>query len=539
MLTKPENEKNLTYAIGTKERENLIKELEKIKQETIEIPIIIGGKKLKSDTMVDVRCPHDHTCILARVHLADSEQLLVAAEAALEARMEWASQDWTRRVAIFRKAADFLSQNDRIRHVAATMMNLSKNPFEAETDVVEFIDFLRFNSFFVQQISTENPTQSEYEINSLDWRPLEGFVFAVSPFNFYALGGNISTTSAMLGNVVLWKPATTALFTNYEIMKLLLRSGLPNGVINFIPTLSKNTDVLLKHPDFAGLHFTGSYETFSHLWMEIAKNIPNYKNIPRIVGETGGKDFIFVHRSADAQHVATSIIRGGFENQGQKCSATSRIYVPKSMWQSIKTVLKEEITKIPYGPVDDLKNFMGAIIDETAYKKVVSYLCFAQSNPDYEIIAGGTYDNTTGWFVAPTLIKTSNPKGKLMNEEIFGPVVTVFVYDDEKYEETLRLCDATSPYALTGSVFATDREAIATAKTLLRYSAGNFYINDKTTGSVVGRQPFGGARRSGTNDKTGIWLSLLRWVTPRSIKETTIPTYQWTRDFMTQNSEGY
>jgi 1-pyrroline-5-carboxylate dehydrogenase len=537
MLPKPENEKNLTYAIGTKEREYLAKELEKIKQETIEIPIIIGGKKLKSEEQVEVRCPHDHSCLLARVHLASSEQLLMAVKTALQARSQWASFDWSRRVAIFQKAADLLSQNDRIRHVAATMMNLSKNPFEAETDVVEFIDFLRFNSFFVQQISTETSNQSEFEINSLDWRPLEGFVFAVSPFNFYALGGNISTTSAMLGNVVLWKPATSALFANYEIMKLLIRSGLPSGVINFIPTLSKNTDMLLKQPDFAGLHFTGSYETFAHLWMEIAKNIPLYKNFPRIEGETGGKDFIFVHRSADPHHVATSIIRGGFESQGQKCSAASRIYMPKSMWQTIKTLLKDELSKIPYGSVDDFQNFMGAIIDETAYKNIVSYLCFAQSNPDYEIIAGGTYDNTKGWFVAPTLIITSNPNGKLMTEEIFGPVVMVFVYDDEKYEETLLLCDATSPYALTGSVFATDREAIATAETLLRYSAGNFYINDKTTGSVVGRQPFGGARRSGTNDKTGLWLSLLRWVSPRSVKETTIPSYHWKRDFMKQKRE--
>jgi 1-pyrroline-5-carboxylate dehydrogenase len=537
MYKKPENEKNLTYAPGTIEREDILKEIEKIKQETVEIPLVIGGKKLKTDEIVDVRCPHDHSCVLARVHLGNGDQLLNAVDVAMQARAYWSSLEWERRTAIFRKAADLLSSEERIRHVAATMMNLSKNPFEAELDVVEFIDFLRFNTFFVQQISTENPDQAENEMNRLDWRPLEGFVLAVSPFNFYALGGNLSTTSAMLGNVVLWKPATAAVFANYEIMKLLMRAGLPNGVINFIPFRSKHSDVLFQHPDFGGLHFTGSYDTLVKLWMDIAKNLPRYKNFPRIVGESGGKDFIFVHRSADIHHVAMSIIRSGFESQGQKCSAASRVYVPKSMWPSIKAVLKEEISKIPYGPVDDFQNFMGAIIDEDAYKKVVSYICYAQSNPDYEIIAGGTYDNTKGWFVAPTLIKTTNPKGKLMNEEIFGPVVTVFVYDDDNYKETLQLCDSTSPYALTGSIFATDCEAITTAETILRYSAGNFYINDKPTGSVVGRQPFGGARNSGTNDKTGLWLSLLRWVNPRTIKETMIPTYQWKREFMQSHQE--
>ncbi len=532
MQNKPENERILPYAVGTKEREELLNEIQRIKQETVEIPLIIGGKKVKSEEILEVRCPHDHSCVLARVHLANPEHLMKAIEAAQLARNTWTSLDWRSRIAIFRKSADLLSQHYRLRHVAATMLNLSKNPYEAEIDVVEFIDFLRFNAFFTQQISTENPEQADYEINHLDWRPLEGFVFAVSPFNFYALGGNLATTSAMLGNVVIWKPATQAVFANYEIIKVLSYAGLPSGVINFVPFRSKHSDVLLKHPDFGGLHFTGSYETLTKLWMDIAKNIPNYKNFPRIVGETGGKDFIFVHRSADIQHVVASILRSGFESQGQKCSAASRIYIPKSIWQSLKTLLKDQIAQIKYGPVDDFQNYMGALIDEDAYKKVVSYLCFAQTNPDYETIIGGTYDNTKGWFIAPTLIKTSDPKGKLMSEEIFGPVVTTFVYDDEKYEETLHLCNETSPYALTGSIFATDREAIMTAETILRYSAGNFYINDKPTGSVVGRQPFGGARHSGTNDKTGLWLSLLRWVTPRVIKESTLPITEWKREFM-------
>lgn len=532
MNKKPDNEKILSYASGTKACEDLLNEIKKIKQETVDIPLIIGGKQLKTDEVVEVRCPHDHACILARVHVANSEQVLKAVDVALQAHAHWASLDWQYRVAIFMKAANLLSQKERMRHVAATMMNLSKNPYEAENDVAELIDFFRFNAFFIQQISTENPNQGKHEMNRLDWRPLEGFVFAVSPFNFYSLGGNLSTTSAMLGNVVLWKPATNAAFANYEIMKLLTYAGLPSGVINFVPFRSKHADVLLKHPDFAGLHFTGSYETLVKLWMDIAKYIPKYKNFPRIVGETGGKDFIFVHHSADVRHAAMNIIRGGFESQGQKCSAASRIYIPKSMWNAMKTLLKDELSKITYGAVDDFHNFMGAVIDEDAFNKVVSYIRYAQSNPDYEIISGGTYDKTKGWFVAPTLIKTNNPQGKLMSEEIFGPVVTIFVYDDDKYEEMLQLCDSTSPYGLTGSIFATDREAITTAETILRYSAGNFYINDKPTGSVVGRQPFGGARHSGTNDKTGLWLSLLRWVNPRALKETTTPVYEWKRNYM-------
>jgi len=532
MNKKPDNEKILSYALGTKEREDLQSRIENIKQETVDIPLIIGGEQIKTDEIVEVHCPHDHTHVLARISLADDEQLLNAVDVALQVHDYWASLEWQHRVAIFKKAADLLSQKERMRHVAATMMNLSKNPFEAEIDVVELIDFFRFNAFFIQQISTENLPQAEFEINRLDWRPLEGFVFAISPFNFYALGGNLSTTSAMLGNVVLWKPSTNAVFANYEIMKLLMHAGLPKGVINFVPFRGKHADVLLNHPDFAGLHFTGGYETLVKLWMEIAQHLPKYKNFPRIVGETGGKDFIFVHHSADIRHVAMNIIRGGFENQGQKCSAASRIYIPKSMWNQLKTLLKEEISKITYGPVDDFQNFMGAVIDENAFEKIVSYIHFAQSNPDYEIIAGGTYDKTKGWFVAPTLIRTSNPKGKLMSEEIFGPVVTLYIYDDDKYEATLQLCESTSPYGLTGSLFATDRDAITTAETILRYSAGNFYINDKPTGSVVGRQPFGGARRSGTNDKTGLWLSLLRWVNPRTIKESTILTYHWERDFI-------
>jgi 1-pyrroline-5-carboxylate dehydrogenase len=531
-VERPRNEKIITYAPGTPERDLLVHELDSLKRDTLEIPLIIGGKKIKSDDVVEVLCPHNHALILARVHLANQEQLSETIDLALHTHDSWASLDWLRRIAIFRKAADLLSRKERIRHVAATMLNLSKNPYEAEIDVVEFIDFLRFNSYFASQIFTENPVQMDLEMNRLDWRPLEGFVFAVSPFNFYALGGNLSTTSTMLGNVVLWKPATTTTFVNYEIMKLLMKAGLPHGVLNFVPFRSAHAEVVLGHPDFSGLHFTGSYDTLMKLWAQIEKHITTYKNIPRIIGETGGKGFIFVHHSADASQVAYNIIRGGFESQGQKCSAASRVYIPKSMWNSILSILKNEIPKITIGPVETLRHYMGAVIDKEAFQKIQSYLQFAKTNPEYEIIIGGTTDDSQGWFVSPTVIKSNLPKNKLMSEEIFGPVVTVFVYDDDKYEETLQLCDATSPYGLTGSIFAKDRLAILSAEKLLRYSAGNFYINDKPTGSSVGRQPFGGSRHSGTNDKTGLWLSLLPWVTPRSIKETMVPADEWKRDFM-------
>ncbi len=531
-VERPRNEKIFTYAPGTNERDLLVNELDCLKRNTVEIPLIIGGKKIKSDDVVEVHCPHNHALILARVHLASQDHLFKAIDLALNTHDSWASLDWLQRIAIFRKAADLLSRKDRIHHVAATMLNLSKNPYEAEIDVVEFIDFLRFNSYFASQIFTENPVQMDLEMNRLDWRPLEGFVFAVSPFNFYALGGNLSTTSTMLGNVVLWKPATSTTFVNYEIMKLLMKAGLPQGVLNFVPFRSIHADVIFQHPDFAGLHFTGSYDTLMKLWAQIEKQITTYKNIPRIVGETGGKGFIFVHRSSDASQVAFNIIRGSFESQGQKCSAASRVYIPKSMWNAVKTILKDEIQKITIGPVETLRHFMGAVIDKDAFQKIQSYLQYAQSNPEYEIITGGNGDDSQGWFVSPTVIKSNLPRNKLMSEEIFGPVVTIFVYDDDKYEETLRLCDTTSPYGLTGSIFAEDRLAILTAERILRYSAGNFYINDKPTGSSVGRQPFGGSRHSGTNDKTGLWLSLLPWVSPRSIKETMLPLSEWKRDFM-------
>lgn len=536
---KPRNEKIFSYAPGTKEREHLLQEIEKVKNEGAqEIPVLIGGKTVTTDDVVEVRCPHNHQLILGRVHFAGVEQLREAIETTLETRLRWASFDASERLDIFRKTADLLAEHERLRHVAMTMMTLSKNPYEAEYDVVEFVDFLRFNSYYAQMLYSQQLDQGPYETNRLDWRPLEGFVLAVSPFNFYSLGGNLATTSAMLGNVVIWKPATSVAVLNYEIMKLLVKAGLPRGVINFVPFRRKDAHVLLKHPEFAGLHFTGSYETLTNLWSEIGGSVKQYKNFPRIVGETGGKGFIFVHASADVRSVAMNIIRGGFESQGQKCSAASRAYIPKSLWDPLKALLRQELQKLSYGPVDDLKNFMGAVIDQEAFNKVVSYIEYAKSYPDYEIVYGGDYDSSNGWFVAPTVITTKNPDGKLMNEEIFGPVVTIYMYNDEKFEETLRLCNATAPYGLTGSIFATDRDAIHEAKRILRYSAGNFYVNDKPTGSLVGRQPFGGSRHSGTNDKTGFWLSLIRWLSPRTIKENTLIADDWVRPFMAEKQRG-
>lgn len=525
-VEKPKNEMDsiLSYSSGTKEREELLREIERIKKTTEEIPLIIGGRKVKTGEVIEIRAPHDHDVVLAKAHLAGEDELKEAIECALSAWEDWSELDWYHRVAIFRKAADLLAGKYRKRNIAAIMMNLSKNPYEAEIDLAELVDFWRFNPYYIRFIYEQQPDQAPGEMNRTDWRPLEGFILAVTPFNFYSIGGNLPTAPAMVGNVALWKPSRSVIFANFEIMKILMEAGLPDGVINFVPFPSKWSDVVLSHPDFAGLHFTGSYETLVKLWRKISENITRYKNIPRIVGETGGKDFVFVHSSADVKAVVTNIIRGGFGYQGQKCSAVSRVYVPKSLWPAIREGLLAELPRIKYGPVDDLSNYMGAVIDEGAFNKIVSYIEYAKAHPEeYEIIYGGHYDSGKGWFIEPTVILTGNPKGKLMTEEIFGPVVTVYVYDDDKYEETLRLCSETSPYGLTGSIFARDRYAIVKAEKMLRYAAGNFYINDKPTGAIVGRQPFGGSRWSGTNDKAGSWLNLLRWLNPRTIKETLAP----------------
>jgi len=520
-----------TYAKGTPQRENLLKEIERIKQAPLEIPLIIDGKEVRTSDVMDIRCPHRKDLVLAKAHLAGEKELRLAIESCLAARQAWSEMDWYHRLAIFKRAAATLAGPSRTRNTAAIMLNQSKNPYEAEIDLAEQVDFWNFNAYFARALFEKQPDQFPGEYNRTDWRPLEGFVVAITPFNFYSIGGNLPTAPAMVGNVALWKPASSTVFSNWEIMRILMDSGIPPGVINFVPFRSKFATVLLEHPELAGVHFTGSYDTLTKIWGEIGRNLKKYKNFPRVVGETGGKDFIFVHKSANIENVVNQIIRGAFGYQGQKCSACSRVYVPESKWEGIKQRLLQELPKVKIGPVETFDNFMGAIIDESAYKNIVEYIEHAKKNND-EIVYGGKYDPSTGWFVEPTVILTKDPKGKLISEEIFGPVLTVYKYPDADFEKTLRLCDSTSPYALTGSIMADDRYAVAAAERILRYSAGNFYINDKCTGAIVGRQPFGGSRASGTNDKAGSWLNIMRWLNPRTIKENLVPVKDWRLPFM-------
>jgi 1-pyrroline-5-carboxylate dehydrogenase len=534
-IERPSNDVNTirSYAPNSPERRKLQEELAAMRQQSVEIPLIIGGKEVRTDTLVEVRCPDDHDVVLARSHLAGESELRRATESALAAHETWASMDWYHRVAVFQKAATFLAGPRRTRNIAAIMLNHSKNPYEAEIDLAELVDFWNFNAYFTRQIYEMQPNQYPGETNRFDWRPLEGFVLAIPPFNFYSIAGNLPTAPAMVGNVSLWKPARSVIFSNYEIFKVLLEAGLPPGVINFVPFPSKEAPVLLDDPSLAGIHFTGSYETLVQIWKRVGSNLERYRNFPRIVGETGGKDFIFMHPSADVRGTAINLIRGAFEYQGQKCSACSRAYIPESRWPEVERILKEEVPKIPMGPVNDLSNLLGAVIDEASFQNIQNYLEFARRNPrEHEFVVGGETDRSKGWFVRPTVVRSSDPHGKLLSEEIFGPVLTVYVYPDSQFEETLRLCDTTSPYALTGAVFGRDRTAVATAERVLRYSAGNFYVNDKPTGAIVARQPFGGARRSGTNDKAGSVLNLLRWLTPRNIKETAVLPDDWRRPFM-------
>ena len=533
-IEKPENEmeKIRRYSPDTEEREYLKKELERMKDETIEIPLVVDGKEIKTDKTEKIVSPHDHDDVLAEVHLAREDEIDIAVQAAKGAHEGWSQINWYHRAAVFRKAADLLAGPRRIENIAAIMMNQSKNPYEAEIDLAELVDFWRLNAYYMKFIYEQQPDQLEGEMNRIDWRPLEGFILAITPFNFYSIAGNLPSSPAIVGNTVIWKPSLNVSFSNYHIMKIWQEAGLKKGVINFLPFPSEISELLTEHPDLAGLNFTGSYSTLTYLWDVINSNIESYRNFPRIVGEAGGKDFIFIHDSADIHNAAINIIRGSFGYQGQKCSASSRVYCPESMWNELKGILDREIPDIEVGPVEDLESYMGAVIDESAFDKIVSYIEYAKEDEDLEILHGGEYDSEKGWFIEPTVIKTEDPKSKLMKEEIFGPVVTIYVYPDDEFEETLELCDSTSPYALTGSIFAKDSEAIHLAERKLRYSAGNFYINDKPTGAVVGRQPFGGGRASGTNDKAGYWTHLLRWLTPRSIKETILPPEDWRRAFM-------
>lgn len=521
-IPEPINEPVYDYAVGSKERNNLKAALKEVLSENVEIPLIIGGKEIKTEDKIDIRCPHQHDIVLGHYYRAGKEEISLAIESALNARKVWSKVDFQERAAIFLKAAELLSTKYRYVMNAITMLSISKNAFQAEIDCVcELADFLRFNVKFANKIYEDQPISPKGFWNRMQYRPLEGFVFAVPPFNFVSISGNLPTAPAIMGNVSVWKPASSAVYPSYMFMKILQEAGLPDGVINFVPAKgSAIGNLVFSAREFAGLHFTGSYDTFNYMWKTIASNISNYTTYPRIVGETGGKDFIFAHNSANTRSLITAIIRGSFEYQGQKCSAVSRVYIPKSMFKKIKDDLLNELSKIKIGSVEDFRNFMNAVIDRESYEKIKSYIDYAKNHNEAKILFGGKCDDSVGYFIDPTVIVTENPYFKTMEEEIFGPVVTFYPYDDDKFEDTLYLCDKTSIYGLTGAIFAQDRDAINLAIEILESSAGNFYINDKPTGAVVGQQPFGGARASGTNDKAGSLLNLIRWTSARSVKET-------------------
>lgn len=530
----PANEPVLEYKKNSRERINLEKELQRQLQNPVEIPLIIGGKEIRTAQTGKVLMPHGHSQVLATYYKATEKEVQMAIDAALEAQRIWSDLSWTVRASVMLKAAELIGGKYRALMNAATMLGQSKNIFQAEIDAVcETIDFLKFNAFFASRIYEIQPRSSANQINKMEFRPLEGFVFTVSPFNFTSIASNLNMAPVMMGNTTVWKPATTALLSNYYMMKIFQEAGLPDGVINFVPgsgaVIGK---VAMASPDLAGIHFTGSNNTFNHLWNEVSSHLPSYKSYPRLVGETGGKNFLFAHPSADATEIAVNAYRGAFEFQGQKCSAVSRMYIPTSLWPAVKAELVRISADAKMGDVTDVNNFINAVIDEASFDNIMSYINFAKQSPEAEIIAGGTGDKSKGYFVEPTIILTTNPKFKSMEEEIFGPVLTVFVYDDSKLQETIELCNTTSPYGLTGAVFSRDRVAADTITAQLRYAAGNFYINDKPTGAVVGQQPFGGSRASGTNDKAGGEFNLIRWVNPRTIKETFVPVTEYRYGYM-------
>ncbi len=521
----PVNEPVRSYAPGDPTRESLKSRLKAMASETIEIPLVIGGKEIRTGLKRKVVMPHAHREVVAEFHLAGPTELRAAVDAALKAKAAWEAMPWQERAAIFLKAADLLAGPWRDTLNAATMLGQSKNVFQAEIDAAcELIDFLRFNAKYYEQILDIQPISSPGVWNRSEYRPLEGFVLAITPFNFTAIAGNLPAAPAMLGNTVVWKPSDTQMLSAWSTMKLFQAAGLPDGVINLVPAegpLAGQT--LLPMPELAGVHFTGSTATFQTIWKTIGQNLSNYRSYPRIVGETGGKDFVFAHPSADVDALVAGLLRGAYEFQGQKCSAASRAYVPRSLWPAVQEKLVAEMKTIKMGDVRDFRNFMNAVIDERSFKKISGYLEHARTAPDARIVAGGNAKGEHGYFVEPTLIVAESPRYKSMVEEIFGPVLTAFVYEDSRLEETLKVCDESSPYALTGAIFSRDRAAVARLSDRLRHSAGNFYINDKPTGAVVGQQPFGGGRQSGTNDKAGSILNLFRWLSPRTIKETLVP----------------
>ena len=520
----PINEPVLTYAPGTPERKEIKEELARQSSAVMDIPLVIGGDEIYSSAKGRCVMPHNHSHVLAEYSIAGADELKKAIDAAMAAKTEWYALPWEHRASIFLKAADLIAGPWRQRINAATMLGQSKTVYQAEIDsACELADFLRFNVHYAQEIYKNQPISPTSVWNRMEYRPLSGFVMAISPFNFTAIGGNLAAAPALMGNTVVWKPASTAVLSNYMIFKILRQAGLPDGVINFVPCKGGDvSEYVMKDPRMAGFHFTGSTEVFSGVWRLVGENIRTYENYPRLVGETGGKDFIFAHSSARIPPLVTAMIRGAFEYQGQKCSAASRTYIPESIWPAVKERLLSEVAAIRTGDVRDFRNFMGAVIDEPSYRSIVEYIDYARESKDAEILCG-RYDDTKGWFVYPTVILAKTPEFRTLKEEIFGPVLTVYVYPDDKFDETMASCHEVTPYALTGAIFAQDRALLARMEQELADTAGNFYINDKPTGAVVGQQPFGGGRASGTNDKAGSVLNLLRWTSPRAIKETFLP----------------
>jgi 1-pyrroline-5-carboxylate dehydrogenase len=535
-IPQPKNEPAFRYAPGSPERGELKARLKEMLSGQIDVPMVIGGKEVRNGKTAEIRCPHDHHHILGQYHQANALFVTKAIDAAEKAKKEWGVMPWDARAIVFLKAAELLAGKYRQTLNAATMLNMSKTPHQAEIDSgCELIDFWRFNPHFMQEVYGDQPMSTPGVLNYMEHRPLDGFVMAITPFNFTSIAGNLPTAPALMGNTVVWKPASAAVLPAYYIIKILEEAGLPPGVINMVPGPGPIVaPPALNDVRLGGIHFTGSTYVFSTIWLAVGSDIRKYVSYPRIVGETGGKDFIFVHASADIDAVVAATVRGSFEYQGQKCSAASRMYVPDTMWPRLKQRLIDEVAEIRMGDVCDFRNFMGGVIDQKSFETITSYIEFAKSSPDFDIICGGGYDDSTGYFVEPTVVVSKQPKSRLMVEEIFGPVLTIYVYPESQYDESLELCDQTSPYALTGSIFALDRGAIVKAMNTLRHAAGNFYVNDKPTGAVVAQQPFGGTRASGTNDKAGSWLNLERWVSPRAIKETFLPPRDFRYPYMAE-----
>ncbi|MBT3200446.1 MAG: L-glutamate gamma-semialdehyde dehydrogenase [Phycisphaerales bacterium] len=533
-IDRPANEPIKAYGPGSPEKLSLKAKIAELKAGQVDIPLIIGGKEIRTGNTAQCVCPHDHQHVLGVYHKAGTAEVEQAIEAAMAAQKEWAAMDWHDRLAIFLKAADLLAGPYRDLLNAATMLSQSKNAFQAEIDsACEMIDFFRFNAFFATQIFTQQPESAPGIWNRSEYRPLEGFVLAVTPFNFTSIAGNLPSAPAMVGNVALWKPASSAVYSSYFLMQLLIEAGMPPGVINFVPGPGAAVgDPALASEHLAGIHFTGSTGVFQSMWKTIGQNIAQYRAYPRIVGETGGKDFVFAHESSNPQQVATALVRGSFEYQGQKCSAASRAYIPDTIWPEVREIMLQQISELKMGSPEDFTNFINAVIDRAAFNSIKEYIDYAKESSDAEILVGGTCDDSTGYFIEPTVILASKPDFKTMVEEIFGPVLTVYVYPAAEFEQTLDLCDKTSPYALTGAIFARERGVIAQATQALTNAAGNFYINDKPTGAVVGQQPFGGGRASGTNDKAGSMLNMLRWLSPRTLKETFVSPTDYRYTFM-------